>query len=126
MHDHGDEKFLSKPNQVKFDWVLVLQQTEATYRSAPNDHQRSRIHDHLLQRLEFEREAYKLDILLIARDAEKEMDAMWADHPERDLIFAEYRASIRGDLRTVVAHLGDVEKRLDDAYLGAVRESLSA
>lgn len=122
MHIPGDERFLSRPTQLKFDWDLVLQQTEATFRSAPNHHQRTRIHDDLLQRLEMEREAYKRDILLVAHEAEKEMDALWADHPERDLIFAEYRSGIRRDLRSVANRLGEFEKRLDDAYLGAVRD----
>jgi hypothetical protein len=121
MTDNSDPSFFTRPGKPKFDWELVLAQIEGSYRQAPDNRHRLQIHGSMLKQLAFERDAYRDDLMAIARTAQVEMNVIWADDPEKDRIFAVHWSRWREECRSRMAWLGECEKRLDDAYVAAVQ-----
>jgi hypothetical protein len=120
MTDLSDRSFITRPGKPKFDWELVLKGIDRHYRKATNNKRRLALHTSMLEQIAFERDAYRDDIREIARIAHIEMEVIWADDPERDLIIAKNAASWRAACRSRVAWLGVVEERLDASVVAAI------
>jgi hypothetical protein len=120
MTDLTDRSFITRTGKPKFDWELVLKGIDRHYRKATNNKRRLTLHTSMLDQVAFERVAYCDDIREIARTAHIEMEVIWADDPERDLIIAKNAASWRAVCRSRIAWLGDVEEKLDAALVATI------
>jgi hypothetical protein len=120
MTDLSDRSFITRTGKPKFDWDLVLKGIDRHYRKVTTNKRRLALHRSMLEQVDFERDAYRDDIREIARTAHIEMEVIWADDPERDLIIAKNAASWRAECRSRMAWLGDVEEKLDAALVAAI------
>jgi hypothetical protein len=125
MTDLSDRSFITRTGKPKFDWDLVLKGIDRHYRKATNNTRRLALHASMLEQVAFERDAYRDDIREIARTAHTEMEVIWADDPERDLIIAKNAANWRAVYRARVAWLGLVEEKLDAALVAAIEGARS-
>ena len=115
-----DNKFLSNPGRVRHDWELILKQIDRKFETGDASPLPESMFNMLLEQIEFERLAYRDEILSTYGSQHRRLHEQHSTEPEWPRLRAEHWNAFRAEVRARRRWLDTIEQRLDEAFLKSV------